>query len=77
MFLVPTAFVIFCVASVIADSRVSISYGFSQFNAAIFFTIVPCILILEEFFICQLMHKGIALKSILKFALKWLRHISV
>ena len=42
-----------------------------------FYTVVPCILILSKFFIYQLMHKRIALKRILKFALKQLLHVSV
>jgi hypothetical protein len=43
------------------------------------FTVVPCssILMLSEFFIHQQMHKRIALKRILKFTLKQLRHVSV
>jgi transposase len=41
------------------------------------FTVVPRTLILLKFFICQLMHKRIALKVILKFTLKQLRHYQV
>jgi len=47
-------------------------YKFSFFT-----TVVLCILILSKFFIYQLMHKRIALKEILKFTLKMLRHVSV
>jgi len=43
---------------------------------SVIFTVVPCILILSKFFICQLMHKRIALKRILKFTLKQLLHVS-
>jgi hypothetical protein len=42
-----------------------------------FFTVIPCILILSEFFIYQLIHKRVALKRILKFALKKLPHVLV
>jgi len=37
------------------------------------FTVVPCILILSNFYY-QLMHKRIALKGVLKFTLKQLQH---
>jgi hypothetical protein len=59
------------------------SFNFKSFNeilykpAYFFFTAVPCILILTKFFIYKLMHKRIALKRILKFALKLLPHVSV
>jgi hypothetical protein len=36
----------------------------------LFFTFVPCILILSKLFIHQLLHKRIVLKTILKFTLK-------
>jgi len=41
------------------------------------YTVVPSILISSKFVIYQLMHKRIALKEILKFTLKMLRHGSV
>jgi hypothetical protein len=44
--------------------------------STIFFTVVPCILILSKFYY-QLMHKRIALKGVLKFTLKRLQHVSV
>jgi hypothetical protein len=43
----------------------------------VFFTVVPCVLILSKFFIYQLMHKRIALKRMLKFTLRHLLHVSV
>ena len=46
-------------------------------SSVLYFTYVPCILILSKFFIHQLMHKWVVLKTILKFTLKQLRHVSV
>jgi hypothetical protein len=54
----------------------SVLYYVERRVVVFFLTAVPCIFILSEFFIYQLMHKRIALK-ILKFTLKQLRHVSV
>ena len=45
-------------------------------NCHLFFTVVPCILILSKFYY-QLMHKRDALKGVLKFTLKQFQHVSV
>jgi hypothetical protein len=52
-------------------------YSLLQICLKLIFRVIPWILISSEFFIYQLMHRRIALKIILKFALKQLLHISV
>jgi len=50
--------------------------SFKAIMLVIFFTVVPCTLILSMFYY-QLMHKRISLKGILKFTLKQLQHVLV